>query len=110
MMDAPPLPLTRSTCFLHPAREAAARCVGCGKAFCRECVTPVERRMFCASCLKAQTSGRDKPRRDWFLLSVAGQAVVGLVGLWFTAYFLGRVLLELPSSFHEGTLWLKFIE
>ena len=109
MTDAPPIFPARSTCFHHPQREAAARCVGCGRPFCRECVTPVERRMFCASCYKAQTGVRAKATRDWFIVSVAGQAVLGLLGLWFTAYFLGKVLLELPSNYHEGTVWQKYM-
>lgn len=104
-----PTTVTQATCFHHPLREAAARCVSCGRSFCRECVTPVDRRMMCATCFKAATEARAKPKRDWFLLSVALQAVLGLLGLWFTAYFLGRILLELPSSFHEGTVWEKLL-
>ena len=109
MTEAPPSPLAHAGCFNHPRREAAARCVGCGRPFCRECVTPVDRRMFCAACHKDKTGVRIKAPRDWAVLSITRQAVLGLVGLWFTAYFLGKVLLELPSSFHEGTVWQKFI-
>jgi len=65
--------------------------------------------MFCASCYSEQTTSREKPRRDWFIVSIAGQTVFGLLGLWFTAYFLGKILLELPSNFHEGTVWQNFI-
>ncbi|MDB6139628.1 MAG: rhomboid family protein [Verrucomicrobiaceae bacterium] len=107
-LPAAPSPVS-AACFNHPAREAAARCVGCGRPFCRECVTPVDRRMFCAACYKEKTGIVARPAADWFVFSVAGQAVLGLLGLWFTAYFLGKVLLELPSSFHEGTVWLKFM-
>ena len=109
MTGTPSTPLSRAICFNHPQREAAARCVSCGHPFCRECVTPVDRRMYCAACLKEKTGTRVKQPRDWFVLSVAGQAAFGFLGLWFTAYFLGRVLLELPSSFHEGSVWLKLI-
>ena len=109
MIETPPPLVAHATCFHHPRREAAARCVGCGRPFCRECVTPVERRMFCATCYSEQTGSREKPRRDWFILSIAGQTVFGLLGLWFTAYFLGKILLELPSNFHEGTVWQNLI-
>ncbi len=102
--------LSRAICSNHPQREAAAKCVSCGRSFCRECVTALDRRMFCAGCFKTKTQTTVKPKRDWFVLSVTAQFVVGLLGLWLTAYFLGRVLLELPSSFHEGTVWEKFGE
>lgn len=106
---SPPLLASRAICFNHPRREAAARCVGCGKAFCRECVTPVNRRMYCSACLLEKTGVKAVKKRDWFLLSVTGQCLLGLLGLWFTTYFLGRALLELPSNFHEGTIWEKFM-
>jgi hypothetical protein len=101
--------VTQATCFHHPLREAAAKCVSCGNSFCRECVTPVDRRMMCADCFKLSTAVKERPKRDWFVLSFAAQALLGLLGLWFTTYFLGRVLLELPTSFHEGTVWEKVI-
>ena len=101
--------VAKSICFHHPQREAAAKCVGCGHSFCRECVTPVDRRMFCATCLREKTGVKVATTRDWFVLSIVGQALLGLLGLWFTTYFFGRTLLELPSSFHEGTLWEKLM-
>lgn len=111
MTSAPPLPnsVTRATCFHHPQREAAAKCVACGKSYCRECVTPLDRRMYCAGCFRELTAPKAKPQRDWFALSVVAHALVGLLGLWFTAYFFGRVLMELPSDFHEGTVWEKLM-
>ena len=101
--------ITQAVCFHHPQREAAAKCVGCGRSYCRECVTPVDRRMMCADCFKASTATKVTVRRDWFVLSVAAQVVLGVLGLWFTSYFLGRALLELPTSFHEGTVWEKVL-
>ena len=109
MIEASLAAQPRHVCFNHPAREAAAHCVSCGRPFCRECVTPVERRMHCLACHKTKTEVKAKPGRDMFLLSVTAQAVLGVVGLWFTAYFFGKVLLVLPSSFHEGTVWTKFM-
>src|SRR3569623_834686 len=108
-MSATAASVARTTCFLHPQREGAARCVACGRAFCRECVTPLDRRMYCASCFKEKTGVKEKRKRDWFLLSTATQFGLGLLGLWLTAYFMGRLLVELPSSFHEGTVWQKFV-
>ncbi len=105
MSTTPVSAISRATCLNHPQREAAAKCVACGKSFCRECVTPVDRRMFCAPCYRSATGPKEGRKRDWFVLSVGVQAFLGLMGIWFTAYFLGRVLLELPSAFHEGTVW-----
>jgi hypothetical protein len=101
--------ITRSTCYLHPQREAAAKCVSCGRSFCRECVTPVDRRMMCAACFKEKTAVKEVKARDWFVLAIAGQAVLGLLGVWFVSYFIGRVLLEIPTDFHEGTVWEKIM-
>ncbi len=61
--------------------------------------------MYCASCHKAKTAPKAKRKRDWFLISTAVQFAIGLLVLWFTAFLLGRVLLQLPQSFHQGTVW-----
>jgi len=29
--------------------------------------------------------------------------------VWFVAYFMGRVLLQMPDTFHEGTAWERMI-
>ena len=99
--------VSRATCFYHPQREAAAKCVSCGRSYCRECVTPVDRRMMCATCFREKTRAKVKEKRDWFVLSFALQLLVGMAVLWLTSYFFGRVLLEIPSAFHEGTIWEK---
>lgn len=99
--------LARATCVLHPHREAAARCVSCGRPFCRECITALDRRMYCAACFKEKTGRKEKRKRDWFLLTTSVQLVVGLFVLWLTAYWIGKMLVDLPTSFHEGTIWEK---
>jgi hypothetical protein len=33
------------------------------------------------------------------------QFIGGSVLVWLFFYYLGQMLLELPSSFHEGNLW-----
>ncbi len=97
--------MARATCLNHPAREAAARCVECRRPFCRECVTPIERRMFCAECYRAKTEKKTRKKRDWFLLSTAIQTCLGLLILWATFHFVGSILLDIPSTFHEGAVW-----
>ncbi len=104
---APPPSLARALCHNHPAREAAARCVECKRPFCRECVTPLDRRMFCAECYRAKTEKKVRKKRDWFLVSASVQTFFGLLLLWATFYFIGKLLLDIPSSFHEGAVWEK---
>ena len=101
----------RQTCLLHPDREAAALCMGCGQAFCRECVTEHDLRMLCADCLAREAAAlRAKPRKRRSLVPYTLlQALAGLFLLWFTAYLAGRVLLATPSDFHEGTVWKSLL-
>ena len=65
--------------------------------------------MYCSVCFEEKAGVKEKQKRDWFVISVTAQAAVGFLGLWFTAYFLGKVLLEIPSNFHEGSIWEKFM-
>jgi hypothetical protein len=97
--------VARSICLNHPLREAAAKCMGCGKSFCRECVTALDRRMFCSGCLSAKTEVKAKAKRDWFLVGAAVQLALGLVLLWLGCYGLGKFLLSVPSEYHEGSVW-----
>lgn len=97
--------LSRQRCFNHGQREAAAQCPECGRYYCRECVTEHEDRVVCASCLARLTEGKVEPR---VRLAPVGRALlyaIGMLTLWLFFYFMGRGLLILPSSFHEGTLW-----
>jgi hypothetical protein len=93
-------------CFNHAQREAAARCPDCGKFYCRECITEHDGRMICAHCLLPGEAPRRKGR---FLSGTlrALQLLIGVLVLWLAFFLLGRALLALPSSFHEGTLWSR---
>ncbi|MFH1091233.1 MAG: rhomboid family protein [Pseudomonadota bacterium] len=97
--------LHRQRCFNHPLREAVARCPGCGRFFCRECVTEHEDRVLCARCLaRIYRPGSARKRPFRFLIRLV-QAGLGLWITWGFFYYLGRALLALPTSFHEGTIW-----
>lgn len=107
--------LAAMTCDLHRQRPAAARCPGCQRYFCDECITEHDGRLSCAQCLeKARSSGelklagqtipRDARRR---CVAVVCQAVIGLALCWVLYYFLGRLLMAIPADFHDGTLWQK---
>jgi hypothetical protein len=92
-------------CFHHASREAVARCPECRSYFCRECITEHEGRVICAACLKKLTRP-PLTRRPGFVGALRFFQLMG--GLLVAAaffYWLGQTLLELPSSFHDGTLW-----
>src|SRR5262249_41429807 len=98
----------RAVCLNHPRREAAARCTACGRPFCRECVTELAGLMVSSACHRGKSQAKEKPKRDWVVVSSIMQGMAGLAILWLTAWLLGRVLLSIPSDFHEGTTWERF--
>lgn len=100
--------MSSAICLNHPLREAAARCTSCGNTFCRECITDLDGRMVCVACHREKTSIKDKPKRDWFLVTASLQAMLGVAILWFTTWAVGRILLNIPAEVHEGTIWMKF--
>jgi len=96
-------------CWHHTAREAVARCPECGRSFCRECVVEHGARIICADCLAKLSAATNKPRRSWSFASVwrSSAAVLGLILVWFTFFATGRLLLSIPSEWHEGSVWQR---
>jgi hypothetical protein len=90
-------------CFNHAGREAAARCPRCRRHFCRECVTEHKGLVLCSACLKQAAA--EAPRRGVPALVRLAAGGIGLSLAWVVFYLLGRLLLLLPASFHEGTMW-----
>jgi hypothetical protein len=94
-------------CLNHRDREAVARCPSCGDFFCRECVTEHEGRVMCAKCL-AGVAGRADGKRS--KISFA-RPILALVSFLFACLFfflVGRTLLLLPDSFHDGEIWSTY--
>ena len=89
-------------CFRHPGREAAARCRGCARSFCRECITEHADTVLCVSCLSKEEASEASPGRSRLL--PLSQYLLGLAAAWVFFYLLGRGLLLLPTTFHEGTI------
>jgi len=60
--------------------------------------------MICARCLLADQAPRRERR---FLSGVVRtlQLLAGVLVLWLAFFLMGRALLKLPSSFHDGKLW-----
>lgn len=96
--------LSRERCFNHAQREAVARCPECRRFFCRECVTEHDDRVLCVTCLPVADSG-DYTRKRFSILLKIVLFMGSIFFLWFVFYHMGQILLKLPASFHEGTLW-----
>ena len=97
--------LAHQRCINHKFREAVARCPECRRYFCRECVTEHEDRVLCAACLGGKIDAGAAGLSPIGLLTRIIHLLLGGMFLWIFFYYLGQVLLSLPSSFHEGTLW-----
>ena len=97
--------LLQQRCLNHSLREAVARCPECQRYFCRECVTEHDDRLICAACLKKLSRPAAARRVRWAGLLLAGEFVVGILTAWLFFYAVGRNLLAIPDSFHEGTVW-----
>jgi hypothetical protein len=74
-------------CWNHENREAACRCPGCGRPFCRECVTEHETRLLCSKCLARRASGALAGRRGARKLAPILMFLAGLFLAWL--FFLG---------------------
>lgn len=93
-------------CSVYPDRVAVARCPECHRFFSRECITEHEGRLICASCLSALTdTGKRERRRITLPVTPFIQGVVALLAVWLIYYAMARLLILIPSNFHEGTIW-----
>jgi uncharacterized paraquat-inducible protein A len=92
-------------CLHHPVREAVARCPECGQFFCRECITEHDDRVICSSCLKKLTVRTEARRRSFAPAFRVAAAVAGLLVAWMFFFIIGRMLVKIPTRFHEGTVW-----
>jgi uncharacterized paraquat-inducible protein A len=97
--------LSRQRCLNHELREAVARCPECGFFYCRECITEHEHRVLCAGCLKKITARTDQRTERFAGARRGAQLLAGVFVAWLVFYFIGQMLISIPSEFHEGTLW-----
>jgi hypothetical protein len=97
--SAPP-PITLRCCHHHATREAVARCPGCARFFCRECVSPFDHRLLCAECLAqiARPAAVRAPARPGLLVA-ALQGVSALILAGCAFYVLGGLLAAMPNQF-----------
>ena len=98
--------LHQRQCLNHAAREAVARCPECGQFYCRECIAEHEDRVICAACLRKLMRAAEKPRRAAGAWLARGTLFGGSLTLgWIAFYLVGKILLSIPASVHDGTLW-----
>lgn len=97
--------ISQQRCFNHLHREAVAQCLECRRFFCRECVTAHDDRVVCAACLEAIMGNLAKRKTRARGAGLAVRIMIGFLFLWFVFFYIGRLLLLLPTSFHEGSLW-----
>lgn len=98
--------LTHQRCFNHIAREAVARCPGCIRYFCRECITEHDDRVLCAACLAKVSTTDFTRRRALRRITPLIQVGLGFLIAWFFFFALAETLQRIPDDFHEGNIWL----
>ena len=82
-----------------------AGCQVCLRFFFRECVTEHEDRVICAECLRKIVSARGSRAAGVRRVFGALLPLVGLLIAWLFFYGVGRSLLLIPASVHDGTVW-----
>jgi hypothetical protein len=89
--------LASRKCANHLSREAAGRCVGCRRTYCKECLTLLEGRLMCARCepAMAQPSPLARPLK-WTAIPAA---LIGFLLAWLVFYYTGAMLHWLPTLF-----------
>ena len=92
-------------CFYHEFREAASRCPVCRRYFCRECVTEHEDRVICAECLKKMVASQPAHSASVRRALRGLLPVAGLLIAWLCFYAVGRTLMMIPVSVHDGSIW-----
>ncbi|MEJ2731060.1 MAG: rhomboid family protein [Deltaproteobacteria bacterium] len=97
--------LLHQRCSNHMLREAVARCPECRRYFCRECVTEHDDKVLCADCLENKMIPKTAGLARFNTLFRIFHFLLGTILLWIFFYYLGQILLSLPTAFHEGTLW-----
>lgn len=97
--------LSQQRCFQHSLREAAARCPECRRYFCRECVTEHDDRLLCAACIGSLARVPLSRHHVFIHAFRVIQVAFGVMMTLIFFYILGRQLLAIPSTFHDGSVW-----
>jgi len=88
-------------CWNHEGREAVCRCPGCGRSFCRECVTEHEARLLCAACLRNLVRGGKRARRGARLVPLLMMAA-GILLAWILLFGAGETMIWVTGRMEQG--------
>jgi hypothetical protein len=97
--------LALQRCLHHVEREAVARCPECAQHFCRECIVEHEGRVLCSACRKNLVQREGGAAGSLRRIGRYSHLVASVLLLWFCFFLLGKALLAIPASFHEGDAW-----
>ena len=97
--------LSHQRCFNHLAREAVAKCPGCARFYCRECITEHDDRVLCADCMRELGAELAHGKRRFQFPMRVVQFIGAILLGWLFFYFMGQILVSLDPAFHEGTVW-----
>ncbi len=92
-------------CQNHSEREAVARCPVCRLYFCRECVTEHDDQVVCAACLTKSVRQEPLQQGRYPFVPRSAAFLAGLFIAGASFYSFGRLLLLVPTSFHDGSAW-----
>ena len=93
--------LTLQRCVIHADRKAIARCPSCANYFCRECVTEHEGRFLCSNCLQRRPAPIEPVQRIAGRFAAVIGTLIGIAVAWFFFYFIGQLLIMIPSNLHD---------
>ena len=93
-------------CWNHELREAVCRCPGCGRSFCRECVTEHEARLLCAGGLRAVSARAEMRGGISRKLGPFWMAAAGLLLAWLFFYAAGQGMILVAGRL-EQTAWQR---
>src|SRR6185295_1756171 len=98
-----PTPIIHQRCWNHEAREAVCRCPGCGRSYCRECVTEHDARLLCRSCL-AGLAGATRIRGAGMRRMLPAAMALGGILLAWVVFYAAREAVVLLSARMERTI------
>jgi hypothetical protein len=59
-----------------------------------------------ADCLKKLVHPKERKRRNPLqLIFQTMKFAFGVILIWIFFYYMGRILMAIPASFHDGTIW-----
>jgi len=96
--------MLRQRCFNHATREAALRCMGCSRSYCRECASEHDGKFLCASCLREAAVEAPESRSLGGPVVHAFVLMLSLAGLWCMFMLVGTVMLNVTAPTHDYTI------